>query len=163
MSDRPSHIVFGSGEVTTSQDGARIVVAWAELARRYLNQKNGGTVPPGWRGQPDAEWLYEQMRLIADPPPPEDGDVSATASQAVTVVMPSSWPMLTAGEVAGLQHVSPSAVRRALREGRLAGERHGGTWLVREDHARAWTPGGHDGTEHRRGDPGRDRPGGADT
>ena len=147
MTDRPTHIVFGSGEVTAGRDGARIVVAWAELARRYLNQKGGAAIPPGWRGQPDAEWVYEQMRLIAEPPPPpdRDGDESGTVTGPVTVIMPASSSVLTVGEVAELQQVSPNTVRRALREGRLTGERHRGGWLVREDNARAWMPGGRNG------------------
>jgi len=154
VTDRPSHIVFGSGEVTTGPDGARIILGWAELARRYLNQKDGAAVPPGWRGQGDAEWLYEQHRLIAEPPPPPEQDASATAARTFTVVMPSSWPVLTVGEVADLRHVTPQAVRRALQAGRLAGERRRGGWLVREDDARAWTPGRRNGgRQAERGDP----------
>lgn len=157
MTDHPSHIVFGSNMVTVHPAGARVVVSWAELARRYLNQKDGVSIPPGWRGHADASWLFEQMQLVAEPSPsPEDGSESATAARPFTLVVPSSWPVLTVGEVAELRHVSPNTVRRALREGRLAGKRHRGGWLVPEDQARMWMPGRRNGAAQRAqaGEPG---------
>jgi excisionase family DNA binding protein len=152
VTGRPSYIVFGAREVTTGQEGARLVLVWAELARRYLNGKTGASIPPGWRGHEAAEWLYEQHRLIAERPAGSDGGESASAAGSFRFDLPASWPTLTVAEVAALRHVSEQAVRRALKDGRLAGERHGRAWAIREDHARMWMP-------RRPDDSGQDYPG----
>jgi Helix-turn-helix domain len=141
VSDRPAVRV---GEyVWLDRRGCQIVAAAMEYAARAAQARNGGAGIG-----PDVAWVRDVVRLAAEPPrpPDDDGGESATAPRPFTVVMPSSWPMLTVGEVAELRQVSPQAVRAALKAGRLAGERHRGGWLIREDQARSWMPGRRNGT-----------------
>ena len=137
------HAVRVGKWVWLDRRGCEIVANAMDYATRATEARNGGAGI-----FPDVAWVRDVVRLAAEPPRPaieDDGSESATAPRSFRLDMPSSWPMLTVGEVAELRHVGPQAVRRALREGRLAGERHRGGWLVREDAARMWTPGGRNG------------------
>lgn len=55
----------------------------------------------------------------------------------------SNLTVVTAPVAAKIKGVSLTSIYLALREGRLRGEKLGGTWLIRREDLDAWEPVGH--------------------
>jgi hypothetical protein len=129
--------------VWLNRRGCQIVAAAMEYATRAATARNGGAGLG-----PDVLQVREVVRLAAEPPQPPADDAfgSASAPRPWRLDLSQLQPVLTVGQVAELRHVSPQAVRLALRTGRLAGTRLGRAWSVTEYDARSWTPGRPNGT-----------------
>jgi excisionase family DNA binding protein len=115
------------GRVSLGPDGVRVALLALEMLKRSV-RANGGGAPSA-----DAQWLAEVLKAA-------EGFVPATPARSFTLVMPSSEPGLTVTEAARIRGVSPQAIRKAIRAGRLPATRHGGSWLLSETDVRTHGP-----------------------
>lgn len=130
MTERPSRIVHGSGEVVLNAKGARLVLAALELALR--------TAPPGYRfavasGESDFAWLKHQCEVVAS------GDAgSGSAAVRWELDLESCDGTWSTGQAAGFLRVTPRAVVAAIERGDLEATRVGRrAWALREVDVRA--------------------------
>lgn len=112
-------------DVVLTRRGAQLVDAALELVTRHAAARNGGI-----RSSAEFDRLRTVVRLAAE------GRTRPTSSQPFTAVLPSSEARVTVAEAAAIHGVTSETIRKAIVAGRLAAERHGQSWSIRETDAR---------------------------
>jgi excisionase family DNA binding protein len=117
------------GYVILSPAGVRVCAAALRIVTGVVASRGAGAVPPSG----DLELVREVLRLAQER---AAGCAPATEGERFVIDLPASDGTVTVAQAAEIRGVSPQAIRKAIKAGKLPARRQGSQWAVQEQAVR---------------------------